>query len=41
MGTKFKPAVVFKRKKMPKEKLPKDIIMLVQEKGWVDERVLF
>ena len=28
-GTKLKPAMVFKRKKMPKEKLPKDIIVLV------------
>ena len=40
-GTKLKPAVVFKRKKMPKEKLPRDNILFVQEKGWVDERVLF
>ena len=40
-GTKLKPAVVFKRKKMSKEKIPKDIIVFVQEKGWVDERVLF
>ncbi|CAF90362.1 unnamed protein product [Tetraodon nigroviridis] len=40
-GIKLKPAVVFKRKTMPKEKLPKDIIVFVQEKGWVDERVLF
>ena len=36
-GTKLKPAVVFKRKTMPKEKLPEDIIVFVQEKGWVDE----
>ena len=40
-GNKLKPAVVFKRKKMPLEELPKNIIVLVQEKGWVDERVLF
>ena len=40
-GTKLKPAVVFKRKTMPKEKLPKDIVVFVQEKGRVDERVLF
>ena len=40
-GAKLKPAVVFKRKKMPKEKLPKNIIVLVQEKSWVDERIHF
>ena len=40
-GTKLKLSVVFKRKTMPKEKLPEDIIVFVQEKGWVDERVLF
>ena len=40
-GTKLKPAVVFKRKTMPREKFPKDIIVFVQEKGWVDERALF
>ena len=40
-GTKLKPAVVFKRKKMPKEKLPKHIIVFVQEKDWVNERALF
>ena len=40
-GTKLKQEVVFKRKKMPKEKLPKNIIVFVQENGWVDEGVLF
>ena len=39
-GTKLKPAVVFKRKTMPKEKLPFNISVYVQEKGWVDETVL-
>ena len=39
-GTKLKPAVVFKRKTMPKEKLPSGIQVYVQEKGWVDETVL-
>ena len=39
-GTKLKPAVVFKRKTMPKEKLPSNISVYVQEKGWVDETVL-
>ena len=38
--TKLKPAVVFKRKTMPKEKLPSNISVYVQEKGWVDETVL-
>ena len=40
-STKLKLAVVFKRKTMPSEKLPKDIIVFVQEKGWIDEGVLF
>ena len=39
-GTKLKPAVMFKRKTMPKEKLLR-ISLFVQEKGWVDERVPF
>ena len=39
-GTKLKPAVVFKRKTMPKEKFPPGICVYVQEKGWVDESIL-
>ena len=39
-GTKLKPAVVFKRKTMPKEKLPCELLVMVQEKGWVDESIL-
>ena len=39
-GTKMKPAVVFKRKTMLKEKLPSNISVYVQEKGWVAETVL-
>jgi hypothetical protein len=31
---------VFKRKTLPKEQLPKDIVVYVQEKGWVDKKVL-
>lgn len=39
-GTKLKPAVIFKRKTMPKDKFPSGVIVYVQEKGWVDENVL-
>ena len=39
-GTKLKPALAFKRKTMPKEKLPAGVIVYIQEKGWVDEAVL-
>ena len=39
-GTKLKPAVVFKRKTMQKEKFPSDILVMVQTKGWVDETIL-
>ena len=33
-GTKLKLAVMFKRKTMPREKLPKVTIVFVQEEGW-------
>lgn len=36
-GIKLKPMVIFKRKKMPKEKLPSGVLVHVQEKGWMDE----
>ena len=39
-GNKLTPAVVFKRKTIPKDKFPKGIHVYVQEKGWVDEKVL-
>ncbi|MCG7877729.1 MAG: hypothetical protein N0C90_15530 [Candidatus Thiodiazotropha endolucinida] len=39
-GTKLRPAVVFKRKTMPKEKIPSDLLVMVQPKGWVDEPIL-
>ena len=32
-GTKLKPAVVFKRKTMPKEKFPTGVLVYVQPKG--------
>ena len=39
-GTKLKPAVVFKRKTMPKEKFPARVLVYVQPKGWVDDRIM-
>lgn len=39
-GTKLKPAVVFKRKTMPKESFPPGIHVFVQPEGWVDEDIL-
>lgn len=36
-GTKLKPMVVFKRKTMPKEKLPAGVLVHVNEKGWMNE----
>ena len=36
-GTKLKPMVVFKRKTMPKLKLPSGVIVHVDPKGWMDE----
>lgn len=35
--TKLKPMVVFKRKTMPKEKLPAGVLVYVNEKGWMNE----
>jgi hypothetical protein len=40
-GTKLKPMVIFKRKTMPKEKLPKGLLVCVQEKGWMNEDLVF
>ena len=36
-GTKLPPMVIFKRKTMPKEKLPKGVFVHVDEKGWMNE----
>ena len=36
-GTKLKPMVVFKRKTMPKLKLPSGVIVHLHPKGWMDE----
>ncbi|MES9884208.1 MAG: hypothetical protein ABW185_25465 [Sedimenticola sp.] len=38
-GTKLKPMVIFKRKTMPKEKLPAGVVVEVNPKGWVNETV--
>ena len=32
--------VIFKRETMPKDKLPSGVIVVVQEKGWVDKNLL-
>ena len=36
-GSKLPPMIIFKRKTMPKEKIPSRIVMHVHEKGWMDE----
>lgn len=36
-GTKLPPMLIFKRKTMPKGKLPPGIFVHVQEKGWMDQ----
>jgi hypothetical protein len=38
-GHKLPPYVIFKRKTMPKEKLPPGILVRVQEKGWMTEEL--
>jgi len=40
-GTKLKPAVIFKRKTMPKDKFPPGVLVFVNEKGWVNEEVVY
>jgi hypothetical protein len=36
-GTKLPPMIIFKRKTVPKDKIPQGIVPHVQEKGWMDE----
>lgn len=36
-GNKLPPYVIFRRKTLPKEKLPPGILVMVQEKGWMTE----
>ncbi|KAM3915673.1 pogo transposable element with KRAB domain [Leptodactylus fuscus] len=36
-GTKLPPMIIFKRKTMPKEVIPRGVIVHVHEKGWMDE----
>ncbi|PNF29643.1 hypothetical protein B7P43_G16388 [Cryptotermes secundus] len=38
-GNKLPPFVIFKRKTLPKEKLPPGILVRVQEKGWMTEEL--
>ncbi|KAG7172037.1 Pogo transposable element-like 81, partial [Homarus americanus] len=35
-GTKIPPLLIFKRKTLPKKKLPNGIHVIVQPKGWMD-----
>lgn len=36
-GTKLPPLLIFKRKTLPKEKLPDGVHVIAQHKGWKDE----
>ena len=38
-GTKLSPMVIFKEKRLP-HNLPPGIIVQMQEKGWMDERIM-
>ena len=35
-GTRLKPMIIFKRKTMPKEKFPPDVVIHVHPKGWMN-----
>ncbi|XP_017276655.1 telomere-associated protein RIF1 isoform X1 [Kryptolebias marmoratus] len=39
-GKKLPPMVIFKRKAMPKDQLPKDIVVKVNQKGWMLENLM-
>lgn len=39
-GQKLPPMVIFKRKTLPKEKFPAEIIIKANEKGWMDEEMM-
>lgn len=39
-GQKLRPMVIFKRLTMPKEQLPKDIVVKVNKKGWMIESLM-
>ena len=36
-GTRLKPMVIFKRKRMPKDPIPAGIVLHYHERGWMDE----
>ena len=36
-GTKLPPVVIFKRKTMPKDPIPRGVIVRVHQKGWMDQ----
>lgn len=39
-GRKLPPYVVFKRKTLPKDNFPKNVLVRCQEKGWMDEALV-
>lgn len=39
-GLKLPPMVIFKRLTMPKEKIPKEIVVKVNKKGWMEESLM-
>lgn len=39
-GTKLPPFIIFKRKTLPKEPFPRDVVVRVNEKGYMDETLM-
>ena len=39
-GLKLPPAVIFKRKTVPKENFPKRVLVQANEKGWVNKDIM-
>ena len=39
-GLKLPPMVIFKRKTLPKGKFPDGVVVVANEKGWMDEKLI-
>ncbi len=39
-GEKLKPMIIFKRKTLPKENFPNDVVIKCNEKGWMCEKIM-
>ena len=40
-GDQLKPLIIFKRKTLPKGNFPSDVVVCANEKGWMNENIMF